>query len=222
MEIGCRAGRTFAPVKGKTIAVDPFFKAEVNIIGAKPQLLVFQQKSDDFFASGVIGRLGIKVSFAFLDGMHLFEFLLRDFMNTEAIADPDGVIALHDCLPFTEKMLTRDLTNLPKGAWTGDVWKLIPILRKYRPDLTLTVLNCRPTGLVLISGLDPANTVLRDNYDAILAEWTACELLGYGVEKFYADFESVDAEAFVAADYPVFSKIRQAPDTIRKPSRVTK
>ena len=28
--------------------------------------------------------------------MHLFEFLLRDFMNTEAASDPKGVIMMHD------------------------------------------------------------------------------------------------------------------------------
>ncbi|WER07873.1 class I SAM-dependent methyltransferase [Rhodobacter capsulatus] len=222
MEIGCRAGRSFAPVAGKTIAVDPFFKAETNIIGAKPQLLIFQQTSDDFFASGMLERMGIKLSLSFLDGMHLFEYLLRDFMNTEALSNPDGVVALHDCLPFNHRMLTRDLQNLPKGPWTGDVWKLIPILRKYRPDLELTVLNCRPTGLVLVSNLDPANTVLRDNYEAIVEEWTAVDLLPYGVGRFYDCFESVDAEAFAAADYPIFAKIRQAPATIRKPTKVTK
>ena len=52
LEIGCRAGRTIAPVRSKTIAVDPFFQAEINIIGAKPALHVFQATSDDFFAVG--------------------------------------------------------------------------------------------------------------------------------------------------------------------------
>jgi len=222
LEIGCRAGRTFAPVRGKTIAVDPFFKLEGNILGAKPQLLIFQQTSDDFFASGVLEALKIRLSFAFLDGMHLFEYLLRDLIHTEARADPGGVIALHDCLPFSERMLTRDLQNLPQGAWTGDVWKLIPILRQYRPDLELTVLNCRPTGLVFLSNLDPENTVLRENYDRILADWTDVALPDYGLERFYDHFTPLFAKVFAADDYPIFAKVRQDPQSIRPPSRVTK
>ena len=43
MEIGCRLGDSFAPVRGRTIAVDPFFRANMNIIGTKPVLHV----SDD-------------------------------------------------------------------------------------------------------------------------------------------------------------------------------
>ena len=148
LEVGCREGLSFAPVVGKTIAVDPFFRAEINIINRKPELHVFQAKSDDFFASGFLARNGIRLSAAFLDGMHLFEYLLRDFMNTEAQSDPKGVIMLHDCVPYSFEMTTRDLENLPKGSWTGDVWKLIPILQAWRPDLMLTVLDCRPTGLV--------------------------------------------------------------------------
>ena len=33
LEVGCRSGESFAPVRSKTIAVDPFFRAEINIIG---------------------------------------------------------------------------------------------------------------------------------------------------------------------------------------------
>ena len=116
LEIGCRAGRTFAPVRGNTIAVDPFFKAEGNIISAKRRLFVFQETSDEFYSHGFLKKNGIELSFSFLDGMHLFEFLLRDFMNTEANSTPDGVIAMHDCVPFHAGMLTRDLEQEQQAA----------------------------------------------------------------------------------------------------------
>jgi hypothetical protein len=222
LEIGCRAGRSFAPVVSKTVAVDPFFKAEENIIGAKPKLFVFQQTSDDFFTEDNLKSMGIKLSYSFLDGMHLVEYLLRDFINTEANSDPKGVIAMHDCLPFAYPQLSRDLANLPRGPWTGDVWKLIPILQKYRPDLKLTILSCRPTGLVYVSNLDPNNTVLKDNYDQILADWVDMDMIDYGLDKFYASYEPVDPEAFAAADYPIFKDVRQDPSKLHKPKKVTK
>jgi hypothetical protein len=222
LEIGCRAGRTFAPVRGNTIAVDPFFKAEGNIITAKRRLFVFQETSDDFYSTGFLKKNGIELSFSFLDGMHLFEFLLRDFMNTEANSTADGVIALHDCVPFHAGMLTRDLDNLPRGPWTGDVWKLIPILQAYRPDLKITVLNCRPTGLVLVSNLNPKSTKLKQSYDRIVKEWVDVDLVDYGVGRFFDAFESVDATTFAESGYPVFDKVRRDPEVVATPSRVTK
>ncbi len=204
LEVGCRSGESFAPVRSKTIAVDPFFRAEINIIGKKPALHVFQQTSDDFFAGGFLARNEIRLGLAFLDGMHLFEFLLRDFINTEAAMAAGGVILLHDCVPYGPDMTTRDLGNLPKGAWTGDVWKLIPILQRWRPDLTLTVLDCRPTGLVCLSGLDPESRVLADNYDRIVAEYFGTDLEDFGVKRFFASFQMVGARRERHAGFPLF------------------
>jgi hypothetical protein len=209
LEVGCRSGESFAPVRSRTIAVDPFFRAEINIIGKKPALHVFQATSDDFFASGFLARNDIRLGLAFLDGMHLFEFLLRDFMNTEAAMDPKGVILLHDCVPSGLKMTRRDLDNLPDGAWTGDVWKLIPILQHWRPDLTITVLDCHPTGLVCISGLDPENRVLRENIKA------------FGVERFFASFEFTGARLVARKGFQLFRPVALPEDRALEPVQIT-
>ncbi len=221
MEIGCRLGRSFAPVRGPTIAVDPFFRIETNVIETKPELHIFQRTADDFFATGFLDRLGVRLSLSFLDGMHLFEYLLRDFLNTERRSRPDGVIALHDCCPFSHGMTTRDLENLPEGAWTGDVWKLIPILRDYRPDLTLTVLDCGPTGLVLVSGLAPDNVVLRDRYDEIVARFSDVSLEQYGLGAFYDLFDFVDARGFMDDGWPLFAHLRQDESLAQAPKWIT-
>lgn len=208
MEVGCRTGRGFADVRGKTIAVDPFFRIESNVIGQKPALHVLQQTSDDFFASGFVTAIGARPGFSFLDGMHLMENLLRDILHTEKISHPGGVIALHDCCPFTFEMTTRDVDNAPTDAWTGDVWKLIPILQKYRPDMTITVLGCRPTGLVLLSNLDPDNRVLADCYDAILAQWQSVTLEDYGTSRFYDCFDYTPCAEIEAGNYALFDRVR--------------
>ena len=221
MEIGCRLGDSFAPVRGRTIAVDPFFRANMNIIGTKPVLHVFQTTSDDFFATGFLERNDIRLGLSFLDGMHLYEYLLRDFINTEAASDPNGVIMLHDCVPFGMGMTTRDLDNLPKGAWTGDVWKLIPILQRWRPDLTLTVLDCQPTGLVCVSNLSPGNRRLADAHDDIRAEFDAVDLAGYGVERFFQSFELADAGACEDSGFELFRAASIDPSLALTPVKVT-
>lgn len=221
MEIGCRKGTIFAQAQGKTIAVDPYFRVSQNVIGNKPAIHVFQTKSDDFFASEFLQRNEIKLSVSFLDGMHLIEFLLRDFINTERHSHPDGVIIMHDCCPYDAAMTTRDLENLPEGSWTGDVWKLLPILREYRPNLTVTVLNCAATGLVLVSGLEPENDTLSRYYDDITRAYQDIDLESFGIETFFDSFEYTDAQAFVDAGAPVFAKTGQDAGQALKPAYIT-
>lgn len=221
LEIGARKGDSLAPVRGPSIAVDPFFRLTGDVLGSKPALHLFQTTSDAFFQGGALDALGARISFAFLDGMHLFEYLLRDFVNTERHATPDSVIALHDCCPFSHEMTTRDLDNLPQGAWTGDVWKLIPILREYRPDLTLTVLDVSPTGLVLVSGLDPDSTVLAEASDEIVARFMDQTLEGFGLDRFNDLFEFTDARDFARRGFPLFSAIGRDPAQLSRPVPVT-
>lgn len=176
LEIGTANGASLALAQAKSIAIDPNFSICTDVSGKKPQLHLLQMTSDQFFADEIAARLGAKIDLAFLDGMHRFEFLLRDFIGTEKISNRDGMIVLHDCCPTTFVMAQRDRISERNKAWTGDVWKLVPILRLYRPDLKLQTLDCFPTGLVLITGLDPKSRVLASNYQQILAEFSTMEL----------------------------------------------
>ena len=128
--------------------------------------------SDAFFKSfAAEAILGGKVEFAFLDGLHLAEFLLRDFINTERVCRANSVIAIHDCFPLDVPMARRHETGpavVRSGRypdyWTGDVWKFMAALRIYRPALQVYVVDAQPTGLVLVTGLEPQSTILQDNY----------------------------------------------------------
>ena len=205
LEIGSQTGESLSPVRSKTVAVDPFFRAKVYVIGAKPALHVFQTTSDAFFDTGFLARNEIKVGLSFLDGMHLYEYLLRDFIAAEAAAAPGGVIVMHDCVPYSFGMTTRDLTSLRRGkAWTGDVWKLIPILQELRPDLQLTVLDCWPSALVCVTGLAPENRALADSYTKILKQWDGVELEAYGLDRFQSLFDMVSGEDSAAAGFQLF------------------
>ncbi|WP_375689086.1 class I SAM-dependent methyltransferase [Pseudooceanicola sp. LIPI14-2-Ac024] len=184
LEIGTQKGRSLAPAGGHCIAIDPEFRLDVPVTEGKESLYLYQGPSDDFFASGYLDRQSMTFDLAFLDGMHLFEFLLRDFVNAEARMAPGGRIVLHDCIPFARIMADRDWDRTRTLAWTGDVWKLVPILKRFRPDLQLEVLDCPPTGLVLISDLDPGSRVLAEAMEDIVAEYLPLTLDGYGVPRY--------------------------------------
>jgi hypothetical protein len=93
--------------------------------------------------------------------MHLSEFALRDFINIEPFMADTGVIVLDDVLPRNGLEAARDRKTEP---WTGDVYKVVEILRRRRPDLVVLLINTDPTGTAVVVGLDRASTILRDGY----------------------------------------------------------
>jgi hypothetical protein len=89
------------------------------------------------------------------------------------------MVLIHGVVPLDFDMACRDqLDDFRRSRsirptwWTGDVWKLIGVLQKYRPDLVIDVLDAAPSGLMLIQGIDPASTVLSERYDQIVQEVT--------------------------------------------------
>jgi hypothetical protein len=164
-EIGVFGGRSLArSLPGtRAVGVDP----DPDISWPLPRSAkVFPLTSDDFFqqyeAEDVFG--GTPLDLAFIDGMHLFEFALRDFMNLEKWCGKDSVIVVHDCYPIDRATASRNRTTV---AWTGDVWKLVLCLKEFRPDLNVATVDVPPSGLGVITGLDPTSRVLEANYDAI-------------------------------------------------------
>lgn len=194
-EIGTESGASLSFAECTSVAVDPQFQLQSDVSRNKPELHQYQGTSDDFFASRLLERLGLTVDLAFLDGLHLFEFLLRDFINTEPHMAATGTVTLHDCVPFNHLIAGRDWDKTKTASWTGDVWKVITILREYRPDLQVEVLKLAPTGLVSITNLDPANTVLRDRYDEIVARYLPMSLADFGLERFGTMIQLTDPYA---------------------------
>lgn len=200
LEIGSRSGGSLRHRKCNFIAIDPEFAPGADVLSRVSRMHFFQMTSDAFFEADFIRRNDLKVDFAFIDGMHLFEYALRDFMNCEANAMPSGVIALHDVCPFNHAMTTRDLGYLAaSAAWTGDVWKVMVILQKYRPDLRIDLLSASKTGLGVVRNLDPENRTLTQAYDAILAEYTDLTLQTHGAERYFADLQLAHPAAFMSS-----------------------
>lgn len=175
LEVGVRDGKTLAGIDCPTIGVDPDFTFSVDPMRKKRVLHLYQMTSDEFFRDHDPRAIfGGPVDVAFLDGLHVFEYLLRDFINTERVCDRNSLILLDDCMPVNIEMTER--IHRPEqrndkaiaGWWTGDVWKVVSILRDIRPDLRITPVSVRPTGSIMVSNLDPNSTVLYDRYFEIV------------------------------------------------------
>jgi hypothetical protein len=166
LEIGVNRGGSMRLSRVPSIGIDPAFRI-VREIDCK--LTLARTTSDEFFARpDPLRRLKLKpIDFAFIDGMHLFEYALRDFMNVEKHAAPTSVVVFDDMLPDSADTAARDRHT---GIWAGDVFKLGLVLRRLRPDLVCVPLDTEPTGLLLVLGLDPTNRVLDEHYDDLVAE----------------------------------------------------
>ena len=198
LEIGTAAGKTLALVRCASVAIDPRFRLAYDVRSGKPACHLFEMTSDAFFAAhNPTALLGGPVDLALIDGMHHFEFALRDFMNLERHCRPDSLIVLHDCLPVDAHMARRDPRDRSRAAqahypnaWAGDTWKALWILQRYRPDLRIVAFDAPPSGLVVATGLDPASTLLKQCYEEAVDAAGAADLAG-----FYADIEILPTAA---------------------------
>lgn len=177
LEIGVAAGDSIVLVGPGTraVGVDPA-PAIRHPLPATTR--IFTQTSDAFFAENDMAALfdGLPVDLAFIDGMHLFEFALRDFINVEKHCAAGSTILLDDCWPLDRRSAARERAT---KFWTGDVWRLLPALRKYRPDLRVRTIATTPGGQCVVRGLDPASRVLEENYDRIVAEFGALDFAAF-------------------------------------------
>jgi len=207
LEIGTRAGASLAQVKCDAICVDPQFEFGSGLALGRKRTLLYQMTSDEFFANNdprAVFPGGIDL--AFLDGLHRFEYLLRDFIGTERCCHAGSIVLIHDCLPLNyrmaERTMRRDDAESPEtwDAWTGDVWRLLPIVKKYRPDLRVLLLDCPPTGLVALTNLDPTSDVLVRGYYRIVDEFSAEDLEQIGLDTVWSTYPLVDSRAVAVED----------------------
>jgi methyltransferase family protein len=146
VEIGVRDAACITQIRAlRRCAIDP---APVDPEGARWKgVELFRVTSDDFFQNNAIDELGRRpVHVALADGLHEFRQTLRDILNLERFMSPSGVVFVHDCNPPTRRH-AEDLN----GPWNGDVWKIAPYLRTYRPDLGFFTLDC-DWGVGVVTG----------------------------------------------------------------------
>jgi tetratricopeptide (TPR) repeat protein len=173
LEVGVETGQTLRLARPETraIGIDPQPVLSHPLSGAT---VLHVMTSDDYFAGhDVRAELGgLPIDLAFIDGMHHFEFALRDFINIEKNCDPVSTVLIHDCCPLDRFTAERERHV---EFWSGDIWRLMLVLRKYRPDLRLHTIVTAPTGLGVVRGLDPRSRVLEDRLEDIVREFLALD-----------------------------------------------
>jgi hypothetical protein len=166
LEIGIARGQSLSYARPPTRAVGVDPEPRINC-PFKTETHIFCETSDEFFAEDRLAILlaGRPLSLGFIDGLHLYEQALKDFIHLETYCGPRSVILIHDTVPLNEATQSR---NRDTQFHTGDIWKIVPCLKHYRPDLDILTIATPWTGLTVVTGLDPSSSVLADRYDEAL------------------------------------------------------
>ena len=120
LEIGCDKDQLFSKVNIKNkIGVDPSNGGNVR------------KTSNDFFSDN---REFFDI--VFIDGLHEYDQVKKDIINSLKFLNENGVVLVHDCMPDS---LGKQAVPRYKMQWNGDVWKAIVDLRQ---DENLEIFTC--------------------------------------------------------------------------------
>ena len=97
--------------------------------------------SDEFFLSNKE-----KFDCIFIDGLHIYEQVRKDILNSINFLNSNGIILLHDCLP---SKIWNQIVPQIYGHWNGDVWKAV-VESRTKPNLdTYTCVADHGLGIIL-------------------------------------------------------------------------
>ena len=170
LEIGIRHGDSLALARSASVGVDPAYEIRPELADELPaDTALFRETSDEYFdrPDPLAPLGGLPAGLAFIDGLHLVEYALLDFINVERHAQWTSVVVFDDIFPSDAEMAARKRET---RLWTGDVYKILAILARHRRDLICLRVDTEPTGLLLVLGLDPGSSVLDDRYDEIVLD----------------------------------------------------
>ena len=111
LEIGCDKNQLFSKINIKNkYGVDPTSGGNIK------------KTSDDFFYDNIK-----KFDLVFIGGLHEYQQVKKDILNSLKFLNEDGIILVHDCLPDA---MSKQAVPRYRMTWNGDVWKAIVDLRE--------------------------------------------------------------------------------------------
>ena len=121
LEIGCDQDQLFSKVriKNKT-GVDPISGGNIR------------KTSDEFFRENKN-----KFDIIFIDGLHTYNQVKKDILNSISCLKDEGIVLVHDCMPDS---LSKQAVPRYRMSWNGDVWKAIVDLRQ---NENLEIYTCK-------------------------------------------------------------------------------
>ena len=174
LEIGVRTGSTFRDIQmAERIGVDPRFLFDTQeVVNESTQL--HATTSDLYFAESAGAR---QFDITFIDGLHVFEQVVRDLTNTLARSTPRSAILIDDTVPVDVYSAHREQgaairlrreAGGKNAAWHGDVFKIIFLIHDFFPFLDYRTILGSGNGQTLVWRAEGvARKPLFDSLEAI-------------------------------------------------------
>lgn len=161
LETGVADGSSLTLSRVPSIGIDPAFHIQAELLA---DIQLVRTGSDEFFARrDPLAHLPIDIiDLAFIDGMHLAEYALRDYLGVERFTHPASVVVFDDMLPRNVDEAARRRHTV---AWTGDVYKAVDAIREYRPNALVFEVDTTPTGTVVVLNPDATCNGVMAEYD---------------------------------------------------------
>lgn len=170
LEIGVSRGETFRDVQcADKTGVDPRFAFDVRELECDSTRFA-TRTSDEFFAAE---PLWPPYDVIFIDGLHIFEQVVRDFSNSLLRTHRQSAILIDDTLPNDIYSTLRDssaalkfrkLAGSSDGSWHGDVFKIVFYIHDFYPALNYRTIvgSGNPQTLVWRAGKVSRKPVFDD------------------------------------------------------------
>ena len=187
LEIGVRKGKTFEKVQAfRRVGIEPAPQFSIRM---PPGSVLLAGYSDECL--GILADEGIEFDVVFIDGLHEFEQVTRDFFASLHLLKKSGVIVLDDVWPRDSMSATPTLTEhisrtqageIKLPGWHGDVWKLVALISSQFASLTVEI----------VGGIGNAVGVIRFSDDGIGEDFSLPD------NQVLARFKRMDIEQFQA------------------------
>lgn len=147
LEVGVQYGTSLALAVHSEVAIGIDPNPLIDVSGNQ---VLFHLTSDEYFGKNFL-VIPEQIDLAFIDGSHLAEDALRDFINIREYCGPRSVVVFDDMLPYSQEIAAR---VQPPGDWTGDVWKVFYAIQEEYDDCCLNffLVDTFPTGLLVAWG----------------------------------------------------------------------
>ena len=130
LEVGCFDDELFNHIDcQKKVGVDPVSGGTIR------------ETSDNFFKKN-----NETFDCIFIDGLHEYNQVKRDIINSLEVLNEGGVILLHDCLP--DNYYAQAIPRC-QWVWNGDVWKAIIEYRNFKNVDVYTCYADHGIGVIL-------------------------------------------------------------------------
>jgi hypothetical protein len=160
LEIGVAGGGNYNLIKcDYKTNVDPCFDDKD---GQDISQVINHMTSDDFFKI-----TNETFDIIFIDGLHTYEQVYTDIVNSLKVLEPNGSIICHDMLPPTEWHQRQPDMFQKWEEWNGDCWKAIARLRTEEKDLKIHTINT-DWGLGFIQKESNGNIPIAVSLDKVL------------------------------------------------------